>query len=78
MGNKIVSTKKAKKLTSSEMRKSKTLLNPKRLSFANSIAEKKERMARRKRGEEVFCKLHSSVAPPFADVLTYFIADEDE
>ena len=37
MGNKIVSTKKAKKLTSSELRK-----------------KKKDRMARRKRGEEVF------------------------
>lgn len=37
MGNKIVSTKKAKKLTSAELRK-----------------KKKERMARRKRGEEVF------------------------
>lgn len=36
MGNKIVSTKKAKKLTSAELRK-----------------KKKERMARRKRGEEV-------------------------
>jgi len=41
MGNKIVSTKKAKKLTSAELRK-----------------KKKDRMARRKRGEEVFCKLH--------------------
>jgi len=39
MGNKIVSTKKAKKLTSAELRK-----------------KKKDRMARRKRGEEVFCK----------------------
>lgn len=37
MGNKIVSTKKAKKLTSAELRK-----------------KKKDRMARRKRGEEVF------------------------
>ncbi|KAF3482668.1 elongation factor 3 [Arthroderma uncinatum] len=37
MGNKIASTKKAKKLTSSELRK-----------------KKKDRMARRKRGEEVF------------------------
>ena len=37
MGNKIEGTKKAKKLTSSELRK-----------------KKKERMARRKRGEEVF------------------------
>jgi elongation factor 3 len=37
MGNKIVSTKKAKKLSSAELRK-----------------KKKERMARRKRGEEVF------------------------
>merc|ERR1712169_109969 len=37
MGNKIVSTKKAKKLTSSE-----------------ALKKKKERMARRKRGEEVF------------------------
>jgi elongation factor 3 len=37
MGNKIVSTKKAKKLTASELRK-----------------KKKDRMARRKRGEEVF------------------------
>jgi elongation factor 3 len=37
MGNKIESAKKAKKLTSSELRK-----------------KKKERMARRKRGEEVF------------------------
>lgn len=37
MGNKLESTKKAKKLTSSELRK-----------------KKKERMARRKRGEEVF------------------------
>jgi hypothetical protein len=36
MGNKIVSTKKAKKLTSAELRK-----------------KKKDRMARRKRGEEV-------------------------
>lgn len=39
MGNKIVSTKKAKKLTSAELRK-----------------KKKDRMARRKRGEEVFSK----------------------
>jgi elongation factor 3 len=37
MGNKIESTKKAKKLTSAELRK-----------------KKKDRMARRKRGEEVF------------------------
>jgi len=37
MGNKVVSAKKAKKLTSSELRK-----------------KKKDRMARRKRGEEVF------------------------
>ncbi|EZF28150.1 elongation factor 3 [Trichophyton interdigitale H6] len=37
MGNKIAATKKAKKLTSSELRK-----------------KKKDRMARRKRGEEVF------------------------
>lgn len=37
MGNKIEGNKKAKKLTSSELRK-----------------KKKERMARRKRGEEVF------------------------
>jgi elongation factor 3 len=37
MGNKIVSTKKAKKLTSVELRE-----------------KKKDRMARRKRGEEVF------------------------
>ena len=37
MGNKIENNKKAKKLTSSELRK-----------------KKKDRMARRKRGEEVF------------------------
>jgi len=37
MGNKIISTKKAKKLSSAELRK-----------------KKKDRMARRKRGEEVF------------------------
>jgi len=43
MGNKIVSTKKAKKLTSAELRK-----------------KKKDRMARRKRGEEVFCKYQLS------------------
>lgn len=40
MGNKIVSTKKAKKLTSAELRK-----------------KKKDRMARRKRGEEGKCSL---------------------
>jgi elongation factor 3 len=42
MGNKIVSTKKAKKLTSAELRK-----------------KKKDRMARRKRGEEVFSSWQS-------------------
>ncbi len=45
MGNKIVSTKKAKKLTSAELRK-----------------KKKDRMARRKRGEDVFCK-YSNISP---------------
>ncbi|KAJ6443163.1 elongation factor 3 [Purpureocillium lavendulum] len=45
MGNKIVTTKKKAKLTSSEARKKKK---------ANEIFLPAERMARRKRGEEVF------------------------
>ncbi len=59
MGNKIVSTKKAKKLTSAELRK-----------------KKKERMARRKRGEEVFCmQLKSRSMKIYAN---RFAADEDD
>jgi elongation factor 3 len=60
MGNKIVSTKKAKKLTSAELRK-----------------KKKDRMARRKRGEEVFvsspeCVLYKKFANFFSQ------SDEDD
>jgi elongation factor 3 len=54
MGNKIVSTKKAKKLTSAELRKSKCSVDPLALHSLTTPAEKKDRMARRKRGEEVF------------------------
>lgn len=55
MGNKIVSTKKAKKLTSAELRKKKKVrsdpLFPPRAILTRTL---QERMARRKRGEEVF------------------------
>ena len=53
MGNKIVSTKKAKKLTSAELRK-----------------KKKDRMARRKRGEEVFSKHPSPFRSPLSSTVT--------
>jgi hypothetical protein len=60
MGNKIVSTKKAKKLTSAELRK-----------------KKKERMARRKRGEEVFS---DGSWPPnlFVDSFADIAIEDDE
>jgi hypothetical protein len=61
MGNKIVSTKKAKKLTSAELRK-----------------KKKDRMARRKRGEEgMFVVAPSPTDRVMLSTQTVF-SDEDE
>lgn len=56
MGNKIDS-KKAKKATASELRKVRLDIHLARIHFADCrfpIQAKKDRMARRKRGEEVF------------------------
>ena len=56
MGNKI-DNKKTKKLTASEQRKVRLDMNPVRNHFADCgfpVQAKKDRIARRKKGEEVF------------------------
>jgi hypothetical protein len=80
MGNKIVSTKKAKKLTSAELRKKKKvkITWPTQKIFYRNILTSifQDRMARRKRGEEY--------VPPFitqaARMLTIsrVFSDEDD
>jgi elongation factor 3 len=54
MGNKIAASGKKKKLTSSEMRKVRTPNSALSEHLLMILQKKKDRMARRKRGEEVF------------------------
>lgn len=53
-GNKIVKTEKKKKLTASEERKKKSVSRVRYIPVLLLIHNRKDRMARRKRGEEVF------------------------